>query len=277
MQKILLFLYSIRAFLLFVALESVAFWLIVSQNSQQGSVFFNSSNKFSGNLLETQSNVLEYFTLGEVNKSLVQKNAELMAELQKYKSPADSVFIQIDSTLFHSYEFKAAKVINNSLRMTQNYITINKGSRHGIKEGMGVFNEDGVVGRVKGVSENFATIISLLHSEILISSKIQGSEVFGSTKWDGKNPRVAKLLYIPRHVQVSKGEKIVTSGYNAVFPEGISIGTIIDVKSGTDANYLEVTIALSTDFSKISYVYLVQNNMEKELDELYQSSGISNE
>ncbi len=262
---------------MFVALEVVAFTLITSQNSQQGSVFFNSSNRWTGTLLETESNILEYFTLAEVNKSLVQKNAELLAELQKFKSPADSVFIKIDSALFHSFEFKAAKVINNSLRMTQNYITLNKGSRHGIKEGMGVFNEDGVVGRVKGVSENFSTVISLLHSEILISSKIKGSEVFGSTKWDGKNPRIAQLLYIPRHVQVKIGEKIVTSGYNAVFPEGIPIGIIIDVKSGTDANYLEVIIELATDFSKISYVYLVQNNMEQELDELYQSSDISNE
>jgi len=277
MQKILLFLFRLRAFLLFVALEVVAFTLITSQNSQQGSVFFNSSNRWTGTLLETESNILEYFTLAEVNKSLVQKNAELLAELQKFKSPADSVFIKIDSALFHSFEFKAAKVINNSLRMTQNYITLNKGSRHGIKEGMGVFNEDGVVGRVKGVSENFSTVISLLHSEILISSKIKGSEVFGSTKWDGKNPRIAQLLYIPRHVQVKIGEKIVTSGYNAVFPEGIPIGIIIDVKSGTDANYLEVIIELATDFSKISYVYLVQNNMEQELDELYQSSDISNE
>jgi rod shape-determining protein MreC len=277
MQKILLFLFRLRAFLLFVALEVVSFTLITSHNSQQGFVFFNSSNRWTGTLLETESNILEYFTLAEVNKSLVQKNAELLAELQKFKSPADSVFIKIDSALFHSFEFKAAKVINNSLRMTQNYITLNKGSRHGIKEGMGVFNEDGVVGRVKGVSENFSTVISLLHSEILISSKIKGSEVFGSTKWDGKNPRIAQLLYIPRHVQVKIGEKIVTSGYNAVFPEGIPIGIIIDVKSGTDANYLEVIIELATDFSKISYVYLVQNNMEQELDELYQSSDISNE
>jgi rod shape-determining protein MreC len=277
MQKILLFLFRIKTFLLFVGLEVIAFSFITSQNSQQGSVFFNSSNQLSGSFLETKSNVLDYFSLGDVNKSLVQKNAELLAELQEYKSPPDSAFIEVDSALFHSFEFKAAKVINNSLRLSQNYITINKGSKHGIKEGMGVFNEEGVVGRVKGVSENFATIFSLLHTEILISSKIEGTDVFGSTKWDGKNPRIVQLLYIPRHVQVKVGEKIVTSGYNAVFPEGIAIGKIIDVKSGTDANYLEVTLQLATDFSKISYVYLVQNNMEQELDELYQSSGINNE
>jgi rod shape-determining protein MreC len=277
MQKILLFLYRLRAFLLFIAMEVVAFWLISSQNSQQGAVFFNSSNQLSGSILETKANVLDYFSLGEVNKSLVQKNAELLAELQKYKAPADSIFLEIDSTLFNNFEFKGAKVISNSIRLTQNYLTINKGARHGVKEGMGVFNEEGVVGRVKGVSENFATVISLLHSEILISSKIQGTEVFGSTKWDGKNPKTAKLLYIPRHVQVKAGEKIVTSGYNAVFPEGIPIGTITDVKTGTDANYLEVTIELATNFSRISYVYLVQNNMEQELDELYQNSGITNE
>lgn len=277
MQRILLFLYRLRAFLLFIFLESIAIWLIATYNSQQGSAFFNSANQLSGSVLTAQNNVVEYFSLASVNKNLVEKNAELLAELEKYRKPADSIYIELDSVLQRSFQFKGAKVINNSINLSQNFITLSKGSSHGIKEGMGVFNEEGVVGRVKGVTKNFASVISILHTDLLISSKIAATEVFGSTKWDGKNSKRAKLLYVPRHVSIKKGDQVVTSGYNAVFPEGIPIGNIIEVQQGTDTNYLDITIELSADLSRISYVYLVENNQEEELDELYQSNGIRNE
>ena len=277
MQRILLFLYSLRAFLLFVFLEAIAIWLIVSFNSQQGSAFFNSSNRFSGKVLGAKNNVSEYFSLAEVNRRLVDTNAELLAELEMYKKPTDSTFIQLDSIFMAKFEFKGAKVINNSIRLSQNHLTLNKGEKHGIKPGMGVFNGQGVVGRVKGVSRNFATVISLLHTDLLVSSKIDSTEVFGSIKWDGLDPQKAKMLYIPRHVKIEVGDKIVTSGYNAVFPEGINIGTVLEVNQGSDTNYLDVTVSLSTDFTKVTYVYLVENDIEEELDSLYINSDISNE
>lgn len=277
MQRILLFLYSLRVFLLFILLEVIAIWLIVSYNSQQGSVFFNSSNQLAGKILGTKNNVSEYFSLREVNTRLVETNAELLAELEMYRKPADSLFIQLDSLKMVSFEFKGAKVINNSIRLSQNHLTLNKGANQGIKPGMGVFNGQGVVGRVKGVSENFSTVISLLHTALLVSSKIESTEVFGSIKWDGNSPKHAKMLYVPRHVKVQVGDKIVTSGYNAVFPEGIAIGKILEVNQGTDTNYLDIVVELSTDFTRVTYVYLVENTIELELDSLYTNSELINE
>ena len=277
MQRIFLFLYRIRAFLLFVLLEAVAISLIVSNNSQQGSAFFNSSNELSCSFFQTQSNVVDYFSLSSVNKSLMEKNAQLLTELEALRKPADSVFIPLDSAMLATMQFKGAKVIIISLRVAQNHLTINKGSNHGVKSGMGVINEQGVVGRVKSVSRNFSTIISLLHTDLLVSSKIKSNDVFGSTKWDGINPEQAKLMYVPRHVVVAIGDLVVTSGYNSIFPEGIPIGTVIEVKPGTDTNYLDITLKLDTDFSRISYVYLVESFQQPELDSLYQSTGISNE
>ena len=277
MQRILLLLYSLRVFLLFILLEVIAIWLIVSYNSQQGSVFFNSSNQLAGNILGTKNNVSEYFSLREVNTRLVETNAELLAELEMYRKPADSLFIELDSLKMASFEFKGAKVINNSIRLSQNHLTLNKGANQGIKPGMGVFNGQGVVGRVKGVSENFSTVISLLHTALLVSSKIESTEVFGSIKWDGNSPKHAKMLYVPRHVKVQVGDKIVTSGYNAVFPEGIAIGKILEVNQGTDTNYLDIVVELSTDFTRVTYVYLVENTIEQELDSLYLNSELTNE
>lgn len=169
-------------------------------------------------------------------------------------------------------------MIGSSLRFSQNYLTINKGAKDGIKPGMGIFNPQGVVGRVKSVSENYAVAFSLLNTDLLVSSKIKSTDVFGSVQWDGESSTEAKLLFVPRHVKAQEGDTIVTSGFNAVFPEGILIGIISKISPDEkDPNYLDLTVKLSTDFSKVNYVYLVENTLFNELDSLYRQSEISNE
>lgn len=277
MQRIFLFLYQIRALLLFVLLQTIAISILVRNNSPQGAAFFNSANHLSGNIMGLSDDITSYFSLSSVNKGLAEKNAELLTNLEAARVIRDSAFIEVDSSLNERFNFLGAKVINNSIRLSQNHLTLNKGEKHGVRPGMGVFNEEGVVGRVKNVSKNYTTVISLLHTDLLISSKIVSNGVFGSTKWDGKDSKMAKLLYVPRHVELKAGDKVVTSGYNEVFPEGIAIGEITDFGPGIDNNYLDITLELSTDFSKVSFVYLVENPKQTELDSLQQSTKIQDE
>ena len=110
-----------------------------------------------------------------------------------------------------------------------------------------------------------------------LSSKIKSTGDFGTTKWDGKDSGKSKLLYIPRHVNASQGDTIVTNGYSAVFPEGILVGIIESVNQGADPNYLDIVINLSVDFSRAHYVYLVENTQLAELDTLTKQAEIENE
>jgi len=278
MGRILQFLYRVRAFLLFAFLEFLAIWMIVANNSPQGAAFFNSSNEAVGNALKKQADVVQFFSLAEANEALTAENAALLKQLMALQVAPDSMPLALDSLLEASYEFKGARVIGNSLRFSQYYLTLNKGSKQGIKPGMGVFNSQGAVGRIKSVSENRAVAFSLLNTSLLISSKIKTSDVFGSVQWDGGNTSEVNLLYVPRHVKATKGDSVVTSGFNAVFPEGILIGVISNVEvNKKDSNYLSITVKLSTDFSKLSYVYLVENTSFTELDSLYKQSELTND
>ncbi len=263
---------------MFIILEVGAIWMIISNNSPQGAAFLNSSSAVFASLLKKQAEVTQYFYLTETNESLENENLELIRRLILLESKPDSVPILLDSSLSSKYQFRGARVIANSLRFSQNYITLTKGANDGIKPGMGVFNAEGVVGRIKTVSENYAVAFSLLNTSLLISSKIKTLDVFGSVQWNGDNMREAKLLYIPRHVKTHEGDSVITSGFNAVFPEGILIGIVSKIQPDTkDPNYLDLTIKLSTDFSKLNYVYLVENNSIKELDSLYTKSELTNE
>ncbi|NVJ85500.1 MAG: rod shape-determining protein MreC [Algoriphagus sp.] len=277
MLRILEFLYRLRAFLLFVFLEIIAIWMVVRNNSPQGAAFFNSSMAITGSLLKTQSDLVGFFNLADENQDLASQNAELLEKIA-FLTPADSISEEgLDSAFRATYTVQSARIVGQTLRLTQNHLTINKGSNQGVKEGMGIFSNEGVVGRVKAVSKNYSVGISLLNTGLLVSSKIKSSDVFASINWDGANPQEAKMLYVPRHVSASPGDTVVTSGYNAIFPEGILIGTISNVSPADDQNYLDISVRLSADFSKLNHVYLVENTQLSELDSLYQKAEISDE
>ena len=99
------------------------------------------------------------------------------------------------------------------------------------------FVMNGVVGIVNVVGDHSARVISLLNPKMRLSCKVKGREYFGSLVWDGKSPHEALLEEMPRHERFKKGDTIVTSGYSAVFPPDIPVGTIISHEKEHDDNF----------------------------------------
>ena len=283
MRNLFAFIYRFRAFLVFLLLEALCVFLIVRYNTYQGAAFFNSASRYVGQVLEFQSGVTDYFRLTGINQTLASENAALRQELMQYRLAAltDSTaaldttyFTPTDSSASFPYHLMAGRVINNSVRRMNNYLTISKGTADGVQPGMGVVAPEGVVGRVKTVSEHYATVTSLLHSQMLISAKLTKDGTFGTIKWQGGDYRTALLDYIPLHVKPEEGDTVVTSGFNTVFPEGIMIGTISSIEQEPDKSFYTIGVKLSVDFAQLSYVYVVENTYKQERDTLEQNAGI---
>lgn len=283
MRNLFAFIYRFRAFLVFLLLEVLCVYLIVRYNTYQGAAFFNSANKYVGQVLEYQRGITDYFRLTSVNNMLARENAELRRELMQYRvlEVADStaaldttLYVASDTSRTAPYVLHAGRVINNSVRRMNNYLTLAVGSADGVKPGMGVISPDGVVGRVKTVSENYATVTSVLHSQMLVSAKLKKDNTFGTIKWTGGDYRTALLDYIPLHVQPENGDTVVTSGYNTVFPEDIMVGTITSVEREQDKSFYTIKVRLAVDFAQLSYVYVVENTAMHEREDLEQQAGI---
>lgn len=274
MQRLFLFLYQYRAFLLFVFLEIFSVWLIVKHNQYQGAAYFNSSNRIAANVLQSKQNVSSYFKLKEVNKTLAEENAWLRETLVgSGQLMTDSSKTEQENPIASAqFGFQPAKVINNSTRRFSNFITIDKGTADGVMPDMAVVNSQGVVGKVKVSSKHFSTVISLLHPDLYVSSLIKNAGTLCTTKWDGHDPQQAELLYVPRHLKVEIGDTVITSGYNAIFPPNTMIGVIKSVDIKEDATFYDIDVALSTDFDALSYVYVIKNNAKKEIDSLEQKT-----
>ena len=283
MRNLFAFIYRFRAFLVFVLLEVLCMYLIVRYNTYQGAAFFNSANKYVGQVLEYQRGITDYFRLTSVNNTLARENAELRRELMQYRvqEEADStaaldttLYVASDTSHIAPYALHAGRVINNSVRRMNNYLTLAIGSADGVEPGMGVISPDGVVGRVKTVSEHYATVTSVLHSQMLVSAKIKKDDTFGTIKWTGGDYRTAMLDYIPLHVHPEEGDTVVTSGFNTVFPEGIPVGTIASVEKEQDKSFYTIKVRLAVDFAQLSYVYVVENTTMYEREDLEQQAGV---
>ena len=255
--------------MMFLALEVISVVLMVSFNNYQRVTFLNSSSSLFGEVYERFSTMDDYFSLGRTNARLSAENASLRKQLYSRIANQEKYPINRPDTVdAPAYIFTSAKVISNSANKQFNYITLNKGSRQGIKPDMGIINDQGVVGVITNVSPNFSTGLSILNKRLGIPAKISKINYFGNLVWDGEHYNTADLKEIPFHIIVNVGDTIVTSGYSNVFPEGIMIGTItkFDVESGT--NFYNIKVELSTNFKTLKYVEVVQNTKRAELIKL---------
>ncbi len=279
MGQLLAFLIKYRAFLLFLVLETFCIWLIVQNNDYQRSAFINSSSKFVGSVNETSRDIGDYFRLRRVNDELAAENARLRELLFSgtEEIPIDSLVkltIDKDTTDSIQYILKPAEITRNSVQLVNNFFMINKGSKDGIEPGMGVMNSFGVVGTIRSVSKNVAEGISILNTRNSVSALHLKSDRVGTVQWDGRNPKRAALLYITPDVELAKGDSIVTSSFNAVFPKEVLIGTVDEVSRDEQNTYLQIMINLSVDFAKLSYVYVIKNELKIEQDSLMNSNPL---
>lgn len=269
MRNLIRFLTKNSFVFLFLFLELIALLLLVNNNNYQNSKFFNSSNFLIGNLYSTINNVNDYFNLKEVNAQLAEQNARLKNKSIGSFTKVFGSSVEINDTLYHQkYKYTSARVINNSTNRRMNYVTLDKGGVNGIKPGMGVISANGVIGIVKNVSDNFCSVMSVLHEKNKVSAKIKNSEYFGSLVWQIGNYKEAELSDIPNHVKLNKGDTVITSGYSAVYPEGVIVGTIKEFDLIEGKNFYDITIQFTEDYKKLSHVFIVKNKLKEEQKKL---------
>ncbi len=275
MRNLIRFLSNNSFLFLFLFLLFVSFFLLVKNNNYQNSKFFNSSNFLIGNLYSTVNNVNDYFNLKEVNAELAKQNSRLQTrQINAFSKVFGNTVSVSDTTYSQKYIYTSAKAINNSTNKRENYITIDKGSLNGIKAGMGVVSAKGVIGTVKNVSENFCSVMSVLHEKNAVSTKIKKSGYIGSLVWELGDYRVAQLKDIPNHVKLTKGDTIITSGYSSVFPEGVIVGRVKSFDLPEGNNFYNIDIELSVDYKNLSHVYVVKSLMKEEQEKLEELNGI---
>ena len=270
MHNLLEFLQKYNHWFIFVLLEVVSMVLLFQYNSYQGSVWFSSANAVTGKLYEWDANVETFFSLTKVNQELTQRNAYLEQQVQQLSdkltdATKDSTFARNNQiALLSNYRLIPAKVVSNSVDKPGNLITIDKGSADGVHKDMGVVCGTGVVGIVYLVAEHYSVLIPVLNTRSNISCMIQNRGYFGYLRWKGGASEYAYLEDVPRHAHFKLGDRVVTSGYSAVFPPGVLVGKVLHVYNSSDGLSYRVQLKLSTDFSTLRDVCVIDDAAMRE-------------
>ena len=279
MRNILRFLAKYSTILFFILMQALSLYLLFNYNDFQQSALFSTANRLNGWIYTVEEKVYGYLNLRENNESLLRQNNELELRIANLESAlheyTDSTKIPL-LRIKESEEFSLipARVIQNSVIHYRNFITLNVGNAEGVKPEMGVANADGIVGVVSLVTNHYSVVIPVLNRDQRFSCKLKNINASGSLAWDGFDRRFAFLEEIPPYVAVSKGDTIVTSGFSAVFPEGLMVGTVEDFKVSEDANYLRLKIRLSTRFEALSNVRVIRFKHREELKKLEEEATL---
>ena len=186
---------------------------------------------------------------------------ELQKEVTQLKSSLD-----LNATL-SEYTYVNATVVNRNIGYWYNNLTIDKGSKNGVKLGDAVITPNGLIGKVTSVS-NFSSSVKLLTSDEIsnkISIKIKSKDeyLYGLLIGYEKENNIYKIEGVTNSENIKEGDLVTTTGLTDYFPSGIIIGKVSRVvKDEYDLNCI-IEVTPSVNFDDISIVTILNREAEE--------------
>ncbi len=269
MKNLFNFIYKHNFVFVFLSLEVICVFILMRKNGYQGSSLINSSNNLSAKVYKISSNTKEYLLLQEENERLARENVYLLNRIKLgYAALPLKTYTKNDTLYKQVYQFIGGKVINGSINKRNNYLTLDIGSEQGVTQDMAVVSNDGIIGIVKDVSTNFASVMSILHKDVRVNCQLKKEGINGPLIWDGTDYRFSNLIDVPTHARLKKGDTVITSALSGIFPQGITVGFVDSWDRKQNESFYTVKVLLSADFKKVNHISVIKNNYKAEKDSL---------
>jgi rod shape-determining protein MreC len=269
MRNFLAFLNRFRILLVFALLQAIALSTYFTFKEFPRSRYLTTANEVNGRILLARNELTKHFNLATNNQKLQKENIRLRNRLPQSFIQLENGSFKINDTLFdQQYQYIPATVIHSTHTKRNNYFTLNVGKKQGVKRGMGVFSDAGIVGVVHNSSEHFAVVKSCLTENINIDVMIEGSGQFGLLKWNGKDARKGTMWGVSNDSDVKKWSKVVTRGGGGIFPRGLPVGKVSAKHTVEGEPLWDIEVLYSEDYRSIQRVYVIKNLLRTEQQEL---------
>jgi rod shape-determining protein MreC len=267
MQRILNALLQFRNPILYFVLLGISISISFNRSSFHQYNLEEYGFYFSSKLDAAKNSVTQYLHLKKVNRELLAENERLKSiELSLENVP----LYPYPSNQQRHFPFKVKKatILKNSFQNQRNFLTLDIGSEMGIKPEMGVISNNGIVGVVHSVTENYANVISILHQDLKINVRTTKSPAFGTLVWTGKTPLDFRVEDVVSNENINVGDTLITGGMSSYFPLGIPIGKITKLEENQASGYYSIAAKLFSDPSQVYYAYVLENIDFQELKSL---------
>jgi rod shape-determining protein MreC len=163
------------------------------------------------------------------------------------------------------YPLIPAKVISKLITVSQGDFIINRGSQDEIKKGMPVLNQNGLIGLISDVAENYSTIRTLFNSNLSIAVTIQRTHVSGILTFDGANLIIKN---IPSTYDVQVGDRIETSEFSTLFPPSVPVGVVLKKETISLGLLHVLTVQPLANISGVNDLFVMKIVPSKQINQL---------
>ncbi|MBS1914108.1 MAG: rod shape-determining protein MreC [Bacteroidetes bacterium] len=221
------------------------------------------------------------YALETENHALRQLNKDLSLQTMQYRDAAlkvEKLRAMLGFREHSPMKLLSAEVLGKTTIQERNYATLNVGSKAGVKEGMPVITERGLVGRVTGLNDDYSVVELLLNRDTRVAARTLEGRNDGKITWDGKGSLY--LQDIPAAQPQKKGDTVVTSSYSPRYPENIIIGIISDIKEERGSLFYQIRVQPAVNFATLEEAFVVlyspdqsRLDLERKLIEPNQTGG----
>jgi len=215
------------------------------------------------------SDLINVSSYKKENDRLRELNAQLMLQvnrLREYGVVNEELKRLLNLKDTANYPLIPAVVVSKLSSKSQGSITVNAGTKDGIKPGMAVINDRGLVGIVTSVSQGYSIARTLQNIDLKLTVKDERSRIDGIMKWNGEE---LVIVDVPKTYDIEKGDRIVTSEISSIVPIPIPIGIISGLSKVETGIFNEARIKPFVDFESVENIFIVdiveskqKNNME---------------
>ena len=259
----------VRDWVLLVVMLSVSAIVMLTENESIVRTLRGAALETTGRVESSLSWIGRYFRALDENDLLRNQNILLSSELARSRE-ADIENRRLRDMLGFvdtvQYNVLPARIIEKEITEQKNYLTLNVGSRHGVRQDMAVLDEEGILGKVLQVSANYSLVMSYLNTDFRVPAKVQPSQAQGIVRWEGEERNELLLEHVIKTERVTEGQLAVTSGFSSVFPPGYPIGIVKTVVPLPGKNQLMITITplSQIDITEHAFVVLEQPSPERD-------------
>ncbi|TEB16463.1 Cell shape-determining protein MreC precursor [Pelotomaculum sp. FP] len=198
----------------------------------------------------------------ERSQALEQEVERLQSEiiqLNEYKAENQRLtdLLNYKQVMVQQYDLLAASVIARDPGNWFATVTLNRGSRDGVRENMTVLTPQGLVGRVITVTNANCEVLLITDPRSGVGSLIQETRTPGIVEGTVGSSGTARIIHIPNDAQVEEGQVVVTSGLGSIFPKGIPIGQIASVSIESAGLFKSADIRLFAGVNQLEEVLIV--------------------
>jgi rod shape-determining protein MreC len=212
--------------------------------------------------------IYDFFTLPREVTDLMAENSQLrnevsqlqsqIIELEEQLSEADILYALLDfARAKPENTYVAASVIGRDPNPFMHYLIIDHGSDDGIRYGMPVVTQQGLVGKVDAVTASASRIQLINDPASSINVRMQSLNV--EAQLTGTSTGDLELTMIPADANVQPGEILLTSGLGGNYPSDILIGQVLNVQKKENAIFQTGVVESQVDFSSLRAVLVVTN------------------